>query len=146
MFFAAIDEHCQLHAARASEVDQLIERGADRATGVKHVVNQHDVAVFDVAGKISAVHNRFRTDCRKVVAIKRDVEYADRWSITFKVGNLLRHAFGEWHSASSDSDEEEVAGAVIFFNDFGRKARQRAIDARAIHDTSLLDKIHVRGY
>jgi hypothetical protein len=35
---------------------------------------------------------------------------------------------------------------MIFFDDFGRKARQRAIDARAIHYASLLDEIHFRGY
>src|SRR6185369_9236566 len=145
MFFPAIDEHRKLHATRASEVDQLIERGADRATSVKHVVDQHDVAVLDGAGKIGTIKNWFRADCRKVIAIKRDVEYADRWTITFEVSNLLRHAFGERHSAASDSHEEQVARPVIFFDDFGRQTRQRAIDARAIHNTSLLDKIHVRA-
>ena len=127
-------------------LDQLIERGADRPTSVKHVVDQHDVAVLDVAGKIGTVHNWFRADCRKVIAIKRDVEYADRWTITFEVSNLLRHAFGERNATTPDSHEEQVAGAMVFFHYLGRKAGQCAIDARAIHDASLLDEIHLGGY
>jgi hypothetical protein len=35
---------------------------------------------------------------------------------------------------------------MVFFDNFGGKARQRAIDARAIHDASLLNEIHVGGY
>src|SRR4029079_10351954 len=94
---------------------------------------------------IGAVHNGLRSDCGKVVAIKRDVEYADRWTIAFEVRDLLRHAFGKRHAASSDSNEKQVSGAGVFFDHFGRQTRQRTIDARAIHDTSLLDKIHVRA-
>src|SRR6185369_824770 len=124
MFFTAIDEHCELHAARPTEVDQLIECGANRTTGVKHVVDQNDVAVFDVAGKICAIDDWLGANSRKIVTIERDVEYADGRSITFEVGNLLRHAFCEWDAATSDSNKKQVAGAVIFFDDFGRQARQ----------------------
>src|ERR1700752_1448558 len=62
MFFAAIDQDCQLYPFRAAEVDQLIERGANRAAGVEHVVDQDDVAILDVAGKICAINYRFRAD------------------------------------------------------------------------------------
>ena len=32
---------------------------------------------------------------------------------------------------------------MVFFDNLGRQTRQRAIDARAIHDASLLDEIHL---
>jgi hypothetical protein len=35
---------------------------------------------------------------------------------------------------------------MVFFHYLGRQAGQCAIDARAIHDASLLYKIHLRGY
>src|SRR5215216_2637729 len=119
MFFAAVDQYSELYATRAAEIDQLIERGANRATGVKHVVDQNDVAVFDVAGKICAIDDWLRSNGREIVAIESDVEYADRRAITFEVRDLLRHAFGEWNAATPDSNEEQVAGAVIFFDHFG---------------------------
>ena len=40
---AAVDQHGQLHAGRAAEVEQLVDHGADRAAGVEHVVEQQDV-------------------------------------------------------------------------------------------------------
>src|SRR5215213_3654271 len=146
MFFAAINQYSELYATRAAEVDQLIERCANRATGVKHVVNQNDVAVFDVAGEICAIDDRLGADSREIVAIERDVEYADWRAIAFEIRNLLRHAFGEWNATTPDSNKKQVAGAVVFFDNFGGQARQCPIDARAIHDAGLLYKVHVRGY
>ena len=40
---AAVDQHQQLHARRAAVVEQRVERGADGAAGVEHVVHQDDV-------------------------------------------------------------------------------------------------------
>src|SRR5438874_7684316 len=42
MFIAAINQHGQLHPSWSSEIDQLVDRGPHRATGVKYVVNQDD--------------------------------------------------------------------------------------------------------
>src|SRR6266852_4977399 len=39
MFVAAVDQHGQLHTSWSSEIDQLVDRRAHRATGVKHVVD-----------------------------------------------------------------------------------------------------------
>jgi predicted ATPase len=72
--------------------------------------------------------------------------FARRQFSAFEVGDLLRHAFREWDATTSDSHEEQIAGAVIFLDNLGRQARQCPVDARAIHDAGFLDKIHVRGY
>jgi hypothetical protein len=40
----------------------LIERRANRAAGVKHVVDQDDVAVFDIAVELRAIDNWLRAD------------------------------------------------------------------------------------
>jgi hypothetical protein len=40
---AAVDQHQQLHARRPAVVEQRVERGADGAAGVQHVVHQDDV-------------------------------------------------------------------------------------------------------
>jgi len=146
MFLAAVDQHRKLHAARAAKIDQLIESRANGAAGIKHVVDQDDVAILDVAGKFCAIDYRLGADSRKVVAIERDVEHADGRPVTFEVRDFIGHALGERHAAAANADEKQVARAVVFFDHFGRQTSQRAIDARAIHDASLLDEVHVRGY
>ena len=45
---AAVDQHRELDARRAAEVEQLVDRRADGAAGVEHVVDQHDRRAVDV--------------------------------------------------------------------------------------------------
>src|SRR5262250_3645242 len=42
---SAVDEDGELHAARPAEVHERVERGAHRAAGVEHVVDQHHLPV-----------------------------------------------------------------------------------------------------
>jgi len=44
----AVNEDCQLHAARATVIKERVKRGADGAAGVEHVVAEDHVAAFDV--------------------------------------------------------------------------------------------------
>ena len=50
---AAVDQHQQLHDGRTAVIEQRIERRADRAAGVKHVVHQDDL--FALHGKSISV-------------------------------------------------------------------------------------------
>jgi hypothetical protein len=52
---AAVDQHRQLHAGRAAEVEQLVDHRADRAAGVEHVVDQHDRAAVDLERQAGGV-------------------------------------------------------------------------------------------
>src|ERR1700720_176512 len=146
MFLAAIYKDCQLHAPRPAEVDQLVKRRAYSSTRVKDVIDQDDAAAFDVSGQFSAVNDRFGTDCRKIVAIKCDVHDANGRTYAFEIRNLVGHAFGQRHTAPSDADKVKIVSAVILFDNLRRQTRQRAIDARAIHNASLLGEIHFTGY
>ena len=51
----AVDQHGELHAARAPEVHQRVERGAHRAAGVEHVVDQHDLALVEREADVGAL-------------------------------------------------------------------------------------------
>ncbi len=55
---AAIDQNQQLHARRTAVIEKSVERRADGAAGVKHVVHQDDF--FSLHGKrdIGAVEHR----------------------------------------------------------------------------------------
>src|SRR5258705_6089643 len=146
MLFAAINQYCELHAFGPAKVDQLIKRRADGTSGVKHIVNQHDVTVLNVSGKICAVNYWLGADRGEIVAIQRDVENANRWSIPFKVRDLVGHSFRERHASAAYSHQIQIAGAVVFFDKLRSQAGQRASDSRAVHDACLLDEIHFAGY
>ena len=52
-------------ALRPAHVVQRVERGADRAAGEEHVVDQHDDLAVDAAGAGSAVGSRVRAGLRR---------------------------------------------------------------------------------
>ena len=75
---SAVDQHGELHAARPAEVHQRVERGAHRAPGVEHVVDQHDLAVVERKADVGALHLRLLRRARQIVAVERDVDDAAR--------------------------------------------------------------------
>ena len=118
-------EDGELHATRAAEVDQLIERRADRAPGVKHVVDEHDVAILDVAGQLCPIDDRISADGRKIVAISVISSDADGRALAFEVCDLIGHALRQRHAAPPDSDQIKIARAVVLFDDLRGKPRAR---------------------
>ena len=48
---AAVDQHRQLHHPRPAHVAQRVQRGAHRAPGVQHVVDEDHQRVVDTAGR-----------------------------------------------------------------------------------------------
>jgi len=62
------------------------------------------------------------------------------------IGYLRRNAFSERNSAATNADEKQVARAMVLFHDFRRQTGKRTVDTRTVHDASLLDEIHLRGY
>ena len=84
---AAVDEHDQLDGARPAEVDERVERGANRPAGVEHVVDQQDPPVVDRERNLGAAHDRLRPDgmAHQVVAVERDVERAGRHLVAVDV-------------------------------------------------------------
>ena len=61
---AAVDEDDQLDRARTAEVDQRVERGADRPPRVEHVVDEQDLAIVDRERDLGAADDRLRPDRR----------------------------------------------------------------------------------
>src|SRR5215831_7086307 len=62
MLVSAINQHRQLDPPGSAKIDELVHRRAHRASGIEHVVNQHDRPRFDVARQFRPADNRFRAD------------------------------------------------------------------------------------
>jgi hypothetical protein len=118
MFFAPVDEDRELNSARTPKINQLVEGRSNSSSGIEHVVNQHNIAILDVARQVRSIHDRLSAYRREIVTIKRNVEYANRRPRTFQVSNLIRHSFGQGNAATSDTHQKEVSGTVIFLNHF----------------------------
>lgn len=76
MFLSPIYQYRQLYSTRPTKIHQLIHSRTYRASGIEHVINENDAFTFDVFGKFGTVDDRVGPDCRKIVAVKRDVDDA----------------------------------------------------------------------
>ena len=108
---AAVHEHDQLDRARPAEVDQRVQRGADRPAGVQHVVHQQDPPVVDRKRNLGAAHDRLRPDgmAHQIVAVERDVERAGRHFVAVDLRQAARNPPRERHAAGADADQRELA-------------------------------------
>ncbi len=90
---AAVDEHGELDAARASVIEEGVEGGTNGAAGVEDVVDQDDVLVLDVELHGAGADLGAMADGGEVVAVESDVEGADGDAV------FLDAARGFWRDA-----------------------------------------------
>ena len=119
---AAIDQHQQVDARRAAVIEQSVERGADGAAGVEHVVHQDDVFALDGEGDLGGADDGLDVDGGEVVAVEIDIEDADRHGAVFERFDFPRQALRQGHAAAADADE----GEAVEVRDFSRGFRAPA--------------------
>ncbi|HEY6893720.1 MAG TPA: hypothetical protein VI258_06115 [Rhodanobacteraceae bacterium] len=142
---AAIDEHREHDCARAAEIDERVERRANGAAGVEHVVDEHHDFVVDRLGKLRRLDHRLRRDRRQVVAIQRDVEDSERNRVPFHLLDLFGDALADRNAAAANADNDQVGRAAILLDGFDGHSANRTVHARAIEETFLYVHVLARG-
>src|SRR5579875_3654901 len=135
---AAINQHEQLHALGAAMVKQSIQRGADGAAGVEHVVHQNDVAARYIEANLTLLDNRTAAARGEVVAVEADVEHAGIHRVALNRGDDLGDALGKRNTATLDADEAKVGRAMVARADRMRQAHQGAFDLGGRKQAPLL--------
>ena len=132
---AAVDEHDQLNRLRPAEVDERVERGANRPPRVQHVVDQQNLLVVDRERDLGAADDRLRPDgvAHQVVAVERDVERAGRHLVLVDLADRARQAPGDRHAARPDADQRQLLDAAVALENLVRDARQRPAHAVGVH-------------
>ena len=102
---AALDETGEHHGSRPAVVEDFIERGADGASGVQHVIHQDQMPILDVHRQVRGADLRVHADTREVVAVERDVERAER----FLEFQQPMQALGDPYATGVDADHKRIA-------------------------------------
>jgi hypothetical protein len=134
---AAVDQHRELHRLRAPVVEQRVERGADGAPGVEHVVAQHQGAPLDRLGEAALLDHRLRRDGGQVVAVERDVEDADRRRLALHRRDVLGELLGDRHTAGADADQHEVRDPAVALEDLAGHPAHHARHLLAVEQRRL---------
>ncbi len=105
---AAVDEHRQLHGTRPADVAQRVQRRADRATGVEHVVDQDHQRAVDATLGNRGVLQRPRGLDVEVIAVQRDVQRAARHVDAGELADLVGDPGGQRHTAGRNAEEDDA--------------------------------------
>jgi hypothetical protein len=121
----SIDEHGKLDGCRPAEVDQGVHGGANRAPGVKNVVDEHDGPVFDIEVDLGRLH-RLRSRHFKVVAIEAGIEAADVDWLAFDSLQRHREPMSDLNAAVLEPDERQTLRATVPLEHLMRDASKSA--------------------
>src|SRR5688572_26912952 len=117
---AAVGEDGQAHRARAAEIEELVQRRAQRAPGVQHVVDQHHLAIVDRERDLAAARLPVQPDAPEVVAMQRDREDPERRGEPERAMQPL----GDPRPPGVDADQRRIRGDRAA-HAFGQLAHQR---------------------
>jgi hypothetical protein len=134
---SAVDEDRQLDGARPAEIHQRVERGADRAAGVEHVVHQDHLAIVDGEWDVGSFHGRLLAGPAEVVAIEGDVDDAARDLDTLDRGRFGGEALCDLDAERAHADEHEVPDAFVALEDLVRHAGERTLHSLCVEHHSL---------
>src|SRR5207249_5513367 len=128
----SVDEHRQLNRSHAAEVAKSVQRCSYGATGIKNIVDEHDIPIVDIRGHFRFLHDRLRRHTSQVIAIQVDVERTD---LRFPL-RLLCHPHGHstchGHAASLNTDEDDGT-AVVCLQDLAGHPVQRDVHFARLH-------------
>src|SRR5574343_14766 len=74
---APVSQHGEFNSCRTAVVEQLVDGGTGRATGVEHVIDQDDVAAFNVERNHRRAALRMQALLGEIVAVEGNVDQAD---------------------------------------------------------------------
>ena len=104
--------------AGAAHARKGVQRGRVVRPVNKNIVHQHDVLVRDVKPDLSLLNHRLRSQGRKIVAVKRDVQCSDRHFGVFDARDDFAQPFGDRNSTASDSHQSQSLDSTVLFHNF----------------------------
>jgi hypothetical protein len=109
-------------------VKQRVERGADGAAGVEHVIAEHHVPAFNINADRSFSDHGTHIRGGKIVAVKLDVEHTRVDGMFLNPGDELAQSLGQWDPASLDPHQRQVSASVALLHNLVGQAHQRTLN------------------
>ena len=137
---AAVGEHGELHARGPAVVEERLDGGADRASGVEDVVDEDARHPLERELERGRADDRLRVQRRlaaahlDVVAVEGDVELAERKLDAGALGDQPAEALRERDAAAVDADERDLVEVVVPLDDLVRDAGERPVDRLGVED------------
>src|SRR5262249_58271307 len=141
----SVDEDRELHGLRPAEIDDGVERRADRPSREEHVVDEDDGLALDGERNLRAAHHGDPAHA-EVVAVERDVERADGERRAVDAGDGGGKPLGEGDAASAQPHEGQVLGAAVALQDLVGDTGEGSVEGGFVENLRLVSKATSVGH
>jgi hypothetical protein len=125
---ATIDEDGQANAGRPSKIQQRIEGRADAPAGKEDIVHEDDGRAIDGHGNFAWTNRRRCRPARHIVAVKADVQRADRDSHAFELFNGRNETTSERIPTREETDDHQAFSSTVVFDYFVAEPADCTVD------------------
>src|SRR5580704_8951960 len=91
---AAVDQHTKPDALGAAQIKEAVHGSTNGAAGVKHIVDDNQIAVIHREIDFVGMNDRLRTHGGKIVAVQRDIQSADGDVDAGRIANRFCQSLG----------------------------------------------------
>ncbi len=133
---AAVDQHGEPYGARPAQVENGIERRANRASGIEDVIDKHNDAPVNVDGNGRGLEPPGPPK-GDIVPVEADVQSPRGKVGAFERGDRGGNPLGERRAARSYADQHEVVCPPVRFDYLVRHAHEGAPDVVRAKDVRL---------
>jgi hypothetical protein len=140
---AAVGEDGELHARRPAVVEERLDGGTNRPTGVEDVVDEHAGLALEREVELGRADERLSAPRRlagahlDVVAVEGDVQVAERELMAAELGDPAPDSLRERNTAGLDADECDALELGIPLDDLVGDSRERALDRLGVEEDLL---------
>ena len=129
-----VNQHCQLNGSGTAVVENRLNGSPYRTSCIDDVIHQDYFFTGNIAGDGSGAGLRQIADFRKVIPIQGDIDAAKGNVSSLKAADVIPEHGGKRHTAAVYPQQDDIACAVVFFNDFMGDALHTPENGCFIHD------------
>ena len=111
-------------------IEERVQRGANGAAGVEHIVDQHDIARVHIKADGARQHYRAYVVRGEIVAVEADVQHAAVNRMLLDVRDHPGETLCQGRPSAFNADKAEAVRSGVFLHDFVCQPDEGAIDLR----------------
>lgn len=134
---SAVDDRRKLDICRAALLQQAVDGGSRRPSGINNIVNKNNGLSGNVKGQIRFAYLRKAPKLGKVVAVKRYIKRSDGNIRTLNIEDIVPYHPGNRNSAPLDSHKAEVVRSAVALKYLVRHSDKAAPQCVRVHNISF---------
>src|ERR671923_178880 len=116
----------------------MVDGGANRPSGIEHIVEENNDLVGDIEGNARVVDIPARQERVQVIAVERDIHFSYRNVFAFPFFDHSAEALRHTRTSGSNPNEDDLLETSVLPHNLSGKAFEDLLDLYRVQDAFLL--------